>query len=95
MFWVSTAAWEEAAARAEPAPASPGLVGVAPSRPVTVTYHRAQCPYCGEGVQLQAEPFGAAEESYVEDCPVCCRPWTVRINRAGGALLVTLAREDD
>lgn len=88
-------AWEEAAARGEPAPASPRLVGVAASPPVAPTAHRAQCPYCGEAVQVQAEPFGVAEESYVEDCPVCCRPWTVHLSRAADALLVRLSREDD
>lgn len=88
-------AWEEAAARGEPAPASPTLVGVAVSRPLAALYHRTQCPYCGEPVHVAAEPFGVAEESYVEDCPVCCRPWTVHLSREADAVQVRLSREDD
>lgn len=88
-------AWEEAAARGETAPASPRLVGVAASRPVAPAAHRTQCPYCGESVQVQAEPLGVAEESYVEDCPVCCRPWTVHLSRDADAVHVRLSREDD
>jgi predicted metal-dependent hydrolase len=85
-------AWEESAAAGEPAPASPRL-DVAEQ--VAAAARAARCPYCGERVSLYAEPVGVAEETYVEDCPVCCRPWTVHVNRVGTAVAVTLAREDD
>jgi hypothetical protein len=39
------------------------------------------CPYCGEAVTLFVDPGGAARQEYVEDCPVCCRPWLVRTER--------------
>ena len=31
------------------------------------------CPYCGESVELVVDD-SAGDASYVEDCPVCCRP---------------------
>lgn len=37
----------------------------------------SQCPYCGEPVELSIDPGGGAHQEYVEDCPVCCRPWQV------------------
>ena len=37
------------------------------------------CPYCGEAVELDIDEGGGSEQSYVEDCPVCCRPWQVEI----------------
>jgi hypothetical protein len=37
------------------------------------------CPYCGEGVELVVDEGGGSEQSYVEDCPVCCRPWQVAV----------------
>jgi transposase-like protein len=43
--------------------------------------HAAVCPYCGERVTLWVEPEAAREQRYVEDCPVCCRPWQVRVVR--------------
>ncbi|MGQ0504633.1 MAG: CPXCG motif-containing cysteine-rich protein [Myxococcaceae bacterium] len=56
----------------------------------------AQCPYCGEGVELTVDPVGASSEQYTEDCSVCCRPWTVFVTRDEDAgLSVTLGREDD
>jgi len=55
----------------------------------------AACPYCGERVAVHVEPTGMSLEQYVEDCPVCCRPWVVHVERAAGEPTVTLAREDD
>lgn len=55
-----------------------------------------QCPYCGEPVELSAEAQGASEETYVEDCSVCCRPWTVHIHRDGeGGAEIVLQRDDE
>jgi len=53
------------------------------------------CPYCGEEVQVQVDPIGPSSESYVEDCSVCCRPWTVSVSRDGEEVFVTLGRDDD
>jgi endogenous inhibitor of DNA gyrase (YacG/DUF329 family) len=57
--------------------------------------HPVQCPYCGEPVEVSADPVGVQSETYVEDCPVCCRPWVVHVSREGEDVLVHLAREDD
>jgi len=42
------------------------------SRPIDTS-----CPYCGEPVELLVDDGGGARQVYVEDCPVCCRPWHV------------------
>jgi predicted metal-dependent hydrolase len=55
----------------------------------------AACPYCGERVAVHVEPTGMSLEQYVEDCPVCCRPWVVNVERAADGPTVRLAREDD
>ncbi|HVP60503.1 MAG TPA: CPXCG motif-containing cysteine-rich protein [Myxococcaceae bacterium] len=55
----------------------------------------AVCPYCGERVTVQVEPTGMSVEQYVEDCPVCCRPWVVRVERGPSGPGVSLAREDE
>lgn len=55
-----------------------------------------QCPYCGEAVEVNADPIGASSEEYVEDCPVCCRPWTVYVSRdEEGEVSISLGRQDD
>jgi hypothetical protein len=38
------------------------------------------CPYCGEPVDVAIDEGGGPQQSYVEDCPVCCRPWQVEIS---------------
>jgi hypothetical protein len=55
----------------------------------------AQCPYCGEWVALELDPLGPSEEQYVEDCPVCCRPWVVHVQRSESGVESWLTREDD
>lgn len=56
--------------------------------------HTSACPYCGEPVMVSVTPEDASSGgSYVEDCPVCCRPWTVTIQGVGGSTRVTLSRE--
>jgi hypothetical protein len=52
------------------------------------------CPYCGEEADLEVEDNGPSSEEYVEDCPVCCRPWTVRVSRTDEGTSVTLDRGD-
>ncbi|WP_019614322.1 CPXCG motif-containing cysteine-rich protein [Psychromonas ossibalaenae] len=37
-----------------------------------------QCPYCGETIEIVVD-CSAAEQSYIEDCQVCCCPITVNV----------------
>ncbi len=37
------------------------------------------CPYCGEGVEMRIDHGGGGVQEYVEDCGVCCMPWSVRV----------------
>jgi hypothetical protein len=39
----------------------------------------AQCPYCGEPLDLYVDEGGGIEQHYIEDCSVCCRPVEIRI----------------
>ena len=42
------------------------------------------CPSCGESIDVRVDPTGGSAQSYVEDCPVCCRPnvLSIRIDDA-------------
>ena len=40
------------------------------------------CPYCAEASEITLDPGGGAHQAYVEDCPVCCQPWNVRVEYA-------------
>ncbi len=54
------------------------------------------CPYCGESVTIALDPGSGAAQEYVEDCQVCCRPWTVRVNYDGdGAATVEVEANDE
>jgi hypothetical protein len=59
---------------------------------------QARCPYCGEPVVLDVDLSGGREQTYEEDCPVCCRPLTVhawQVPKEAGTYTVALGREDD
>lgn len=36
------------------------------------------CPACWESIELSVD-LSAGSAEYSEDCPVCCRPMTVRL----------------
>jgi hypothetical protein len=40
------------------------------------------CPYCAETAEIALDPGSGNDQSYVEDCPVCCQPWEVRVHYA-------------
>jgi cysteine-rich CPXCG protein len=52
------------------------------------------CPYCGEEVEIGVDPGGGSDQSYVEDCPVCCSPWLVKLRYVGGTVEVTLTQTE-
>ena len=77
------------------------LAGDAVNVPFSVNYNTADdtaeawCPYCGEPCELALDPGGGAHQEYVEDCPVCCRPWRVTADWIDGVASVRLETEDE
>ncbi len=45
----------------------------------------ASCPHCGETIDLTLD-LSVPEQSYIEDCPVCCKPMQVSYSAADGEL---------
>jgi hypothetical protein len=37
------------------------------------------CPYCGEENVIFVDPGSGPLQQYVEDCQVCCQPWSVHV----------------
>ena len=51
------------------------------------------CPYCAESTEIALDPGSGNNQSYVEDCPICCQPWEVRVHyRADGTADVSVER---
>jgi len=44
------------------------------------------CPHCGESFPTQIDT-SQSEQSFIEDCTVCCRPITLRIRCQPGAIV--------
>jgi hypothetical protein len=44
------------------------------------------CPHCGESFPIQIDT-SQSEQSLIEDCTVCCRPITLTIRCAPGAIV--------
>ena len=40
-----------------------------------------ECPFCGEPGEIAADfdPSEPGEQVFVQDCAVCCRPWSVTV----------------
>ena len=56
---------------------------------------QVRCPYCGEQIDIQVD-IASAEEDYVEDCTVCCRPILLHVARdENGLPSVSAARESE
>jgi hypothetical protein len=53
------------------------------------------CPYCGEASEVAVDPGGGAHQDYVEDCPVCCRPWRVTVAYQADGTVDVWAHTDD
>jgi hypothetical protein len=56
----------------------------------------ADCPYCGETITLIVDE-SAGEQSYFEDCSVCCRPILITLTGEidSESLIISVNREDD
>jgi hypothetical protein len=54
------------------------------------------CPYCGETVEITLDPGSGPVQHYVEDCEICCRPWTVDVRYGGdGTATVSVTALDE
>ena len=45
------------------------------------------CPTCGEPAALEVDTTAGDEQSYVEDCPVCCRAMDVFVRCRPGEIV--------
>ena len=53
------------------------------------------CPYCGESIDILVD-LSQGEESYIEDCQVCCRPIDFYITEdLEGELVIKVSDEND
>lgn len=56
---------------------------------------KVNCPYCGEVIDILID-CSVAQQNYIEDCQVCCRPITFDITvDTEGELYVLLSSEND
>lgn len=55
------------------------MTGLVDTRAIT-------CPNCGETIEIVID-LSTSNQSYIEDCSVCCRPITISVVAEGGELL--------
>ena len=44
------------------------------------------CPHCGEGIEIVVD-LSEPEQTYIEDCSVCCRPIEIRVSASEGEII--------
>lgn len=52
------------------------------------------CPYCGEAISLLVDG-SLPEQSYVEDCQVCCRPIMLNVSIDADGDVAVQARSEN
>ncbi len=54
-----------------------------------------QCPYCGESIELLID-LSVPQQSYTEDCQVCCRPIivSVDVDSSGGVEILATSENE-
>ena len=57
-----------------------------PGEDAAATEAEVICPHCGEPNTIGLDPGGGTHQVYVEDCQVCCRPWTVAVTYSAGGV---------
>ncbi|MDX8395174.1 MAG: CPXCG motif-containing cysteine-rich protein [Mariprofundaceae bacterium] len=60
----------------------------------TLEYITVLCPYCGESNEVTIERTDE-EQSYNEDCQVCCCSMQLDVTGLGDEMDVTIRREDE
>ncbi len=54
-----------------------------------------QCPYCGESIELLID-LSVPQQSYTEDCQVCCRPINVSVDvDSNGGVEISATSENE
>jgi hypothetical protein len=43
---------------------------------MTIAERRIHCPFCDEAMTILLD-FSAGDQSYIEDCQVCCQPMQI------------------
>ncbi len=51
-----------------------------------LTEHQIHCPFCGESLTVQLD-LSAGDQTYIEDCQVCCQPIALSFQADGDQLL--------
>ena len=52
-----------------------------------------QCPYCGEEIDITVDT-SVAEQNYIEDCQVCCKPIEIYARAAENEILDLFVHSD-
>ncbi len=55
---------------------------------------RVSCPYCGELLSILVDG-SVQQQEYIEDCQVCCRPMTIRVELTYNGDASVLALHED
>jgi hypothetical protein len=55
---------------------------------------KCSCPNCGETIEMVVD-LSEAQQEYIEDCFVCCRPIVVNATVEGSDVYIEVRSEND
>lgn len=56
--------------------------------------HSIGCPYCGETIHIMID-CSIADQTYIEDCQVCCRPINLSVVIDGEDINISARHENE
>ena len=56
--------------------------------------HFFNCPYCMSRISTTIDPTGGRQQSYTEDCEVCCRPIAIHVAVDRGEVIGFAAEQE-
>ena len=59
-----------------------------------ITEQAIFCPYCGESISVLVDDT-ASDQSYIEDCQVCCRPLVLQVGIEDGVARAEASPESE
>lgn len=57
-----------------------------------VQFQRITCPWCSEAIDVEID-LTAGDQTYTEDCQICCAPIVLDIQLDGENIACTVQRE--
>ena len=62
---------------------------------ISIMSHEYQCVHCGEWNETEFDPSAGMDQTFVEDCGVCCHPLVIHLHVDPATEDITITVEEE